>query len=166
MSKKIPNFVGRHLLMDVQCYTNNKISSRSLIYDFLEGLSRKLNMTLVYPPFVASFPFSNNELEKYYLEMRQKYGETKILLKMEELIERRRKDDAGVSGVSVWLESHATIHTWTTENFFSFDCYSCKEFKSSIVLKYIADIFDVEKGFGMDIVRTFDSKQVVKRIKL
>lgn len=163
----IPNFVGRHLLVDVQCFTANKIASRALIYDFLEGLSRKLDMTLVYPPFVASFPFSINELEKYYNELREKYGEdNKIIVRMDELIEKRRKDAAGVSGISVWLESHAAIHTWTEENFFSFDCYSCKEFKSGIVLNYIRDIFDVEKGYGMDIVRTFDAKQQIKRVTL
>ena len=164
---KVPNFVGRHLLVDVQCETSNRIASRPLIYDFLEGLSRKLDMTLVYPPFVASFPFSINELERYHLELRDKYGaDNKIISRMEQLIEKRRKNDAGVSGVSVWLESHAAIHTWTEENFFSFDCYSCKEFKSGIVLKYIKDIFDVEKGYGLDIVRTFDSKQHIKRVMI
>jgi S-adenosylmethionine decarboxylase len=164
---KIPNFVGRHLLIDVQCLTSNKIGSRTLIYDFLEGLSRKIGMTLVYPPFVASFPFSINELERYYLELKEAYGsDNKIIVRMEQLIEHRRKDAAGVSGISVWLESHAAIHTWTEENFFSFDCYSCKEFKPSVVLKYICDIFDVESGYGLDIVRTFDKKQVIERVTI
>ncbi|HSS66543.1 MAG TPA: S-adenosylmethionine decarboxylase, partial [Gammaproteobacteria bacterium] len=81
---------------------------------------------------------------------------------MEQLLNKRQTEDAGVSGVTVWLESHAAIHTWTDENFFSFDAYSCKDFEAETAVEYVLGFFDVESYNGLDIVRTIDAPQQVR----
>ena len=54
----------------------------------------------------------------------------------------------------MWLESHAAIHTWTEENFFSFDAYSCKDFDVEVAqTSFIADpvIGVVQDGLTLDV---------------
>ena len=64
-------FVGRHLLLDVQTSSPRGINETTVIYQMLEGLSKKLDMTLVYPPLVARFPFAANELERFVASLHE-----------------------------------------------------------------------------------------------
>ena len=58
-------FVGRHLLLDVQISTPRGISETAEICHLLEGLSMALDMTLLYQPLVARFPFAGSELSRF-----------------------------------------------------------------------------------------------------
>ena len=49
--------------------------------------------------------------------------------------------------------------SWTEENFFSFDAYSCKDFDPEKALDYVLQFFDVQSYNGLDIVRTIDAPQ-------
>lgn len=158
------HFVGRHLLLDVQTKSARGINEPSSIYTMLEGLSRILDMTLVYPPLVARFPFAANELSKFVQSLKDEGIQARTISTMESLLDRRNDRDAGISGVTVWLESHAAIHTWTEENFFSFDAYSCKEFDPDKAIAFILSHFDVSSFNGLDIVRTIDAPQQVRVI--
>jgi S-adenosylmethionine decarboxylase len=154
-------FVGRHLLLDVQTHTPRGINETSAIYNLLEGLSKVLHMTLVYPPIVARFPWANSELERFVSELKDEGIKAHTISKMESLIAARSDNLAGISGITVWLESHAAIHTWTEENFFSFDAYSCKNFDPDEALNYIFPHFDVASFNGLDIIRTINEPQKV-----
>jgi S-adenosylmethionine decarboxylase len=154
-------FVGRHLILDVLTNSTRGINEPSAIYNMLEGLSRVLGMTLVYPPIVARFPWASSELQKFVTELKEEGIRAKTIEKMDELIVRRNDNMAGVSGITVWLESHAAIHTWTEENFFSFDAYSCKNFNPEDALNYIMPHFDIASYNGLDIVRTINEPQRV-----
>ena len=81
---------------------------------------------------------------------------------MEQHLAKRQNEEAGISGVTVWLESHAAIHTWTEEKFFSFDAYSCKDFDPVKAVDYVLQFFDVQSYNGLDIVRTIDAPQQVR----
>jgi len=163
--KKEGNFVGRHLLLDVQVNTIKGIGETSYLYNVLEDLSRILDMTLVYPPIVARFPWASNELESFVASLENEKIRTATMDKMRELINIRNKEDAGISGICVWLESHAAIHTWTDEKFFSFDAYSCKEFDANTALEFLLSHFDVKAYNGLNIVRTINEPQKVEVIK-
>jgi S-adenosylmethionine decarboxylase len=164
-TEKKGNFVGRHLLLDVQLNNNRSISEVNTIYDILENLSGIMNMTLVYPPIVGRFPWAANELERYVKELENEDVQSKAVSRMKDLIQQRRTEDAGISGICIWLESHAAIHTWTQECFFSFDAYSCKDFDSQKALDFLLPHFDVESYNGLDIVRTINEPQKIKIIK-
>lgn len=159
-------FVGRHILMDVQTSTSRGINDTSVIYRMLEEISGVLDMTLVYPPLVAKFPFASNELSKFVKSLTDEGIQAHTVRTMQDLLSRRQNEDAGVSGVTVWLESHAAIHTWTEENFFSFDAYSCKDFDAVTGFEYVLKYFDVVSVNGLDIVRTIDAPQQVRTMSL
>ena len=155
-------FVGRHILLDVQTATPRGISEPTAIYHMLEGLSVAIDMTLVYPPLVARFPFAGNELSRFVESLKSEGIQANAVSAMEQLLAKRQNEEAGISGVTVWLESHAAIHTWTEENFFSFDAYSCKDFDPERAVDYVLQFFDVHSYNGLDIVRTIDAPQQVR----
>ncbi len=155
-------FVGRHLLLDVQTSTPRGINETTTIYNMLEGLSKAIDMTLVYPPLVARFPFAANEFSRFVQSLVEEGIQARTVKTMEQLLGKRQNEDAGISGITVWLESHAAIHTWTEENFFSIDAYSCKDFDAEKALDYVLSFFDVESYNGLDIIRTIDAPQQVR----
>ena len=160
--KASDKFVGRHLLLDVQTRSGRGINDTDTIYRMLEDLSSVLEMTLVYPPLVARFPFASSELSQFVKSLTEEGIQARTVATMQDLLEKRQTEDAGVSGVTVWLESHAAIHTWTEENFFSFDAYSCKDFDAETALEHVLRYFDVASYNGLDIVRTIDAPQRVR----
>ena len=155
-------FVGRHLLLDVQTSTPRGINETTTIHHLLEGLSIALEMTLVYPPLVARFPFAGSELSRFVESLRAEGIQANAVRAMEQHLAKRQNEEAGISGVTVWLESHAAIHTWTEESFFSFDAYSCKDFDPEKAVDYVLQYFDVQAYNGLDIVRTIDAPQQVR----
>ena len=155
-------FVGRHILLDVRTSTLRGISETTTIHHLLEGLSVALDMTLVYPPLVARFPFAGSELSRFVESLKAEGIQANAVNAMERHLAKRQNDEAGISGVTVWLESHAAIHTWTEESFFSFDAYSCKDFDPEKALDYVLRFFDVQSYNGLDIVRTIDAPQQVR----
>ena len=157
-------FVGRHLLLDVQTSTPRGITETTAVHHLLEGLSNALDMTLVYPPLVARFPFAANELSRFVESLKAEGIQANAVNAMEQLLARRQNEEAGISGMTVWLESHAAIHTWTEESFFSFDAYSCKDFDPEKALDYVLQFFDVQSYNGLDIVRTINAPQQVRVI--
>ncbi len=160
--KATDKFVGRHLLLDVQTRSLRGINDTSTIYKMLEDLSHVLNMTLVYPPLVARFPFASSELSQFVKSLTEEGIQARTVQTMQDLLARRHTEDSGVSGITVWLESHAAIHTWTEENFFSFDAYSCKDFDTQVALDHVLKYFDVASYNGLDVVRTIDAPQRVR----
>lgn len=158
------NFVGRHLILDAKVKEIRTISDVHYIYSFLEALSSVLRMTLVYPPIVARFPWASSELEKFTKELKAEGVNNGVIDKMDDLIAKRNSNLAGISGISVWLESHCAIHTWTEESFLSLDAYSCKDFDVPHALGFILKYFGVDNYNGIDIVRTLHEPQVITKL--
>ena len=146
-------FVGRHVMMDATVSDISRINAIQPIYDYMEEVAKKLDMTLVYPPIVARFPFAQSELEQFVKKLSEENVKSKTLQFMEETLRRRATDDSGVSGVSIWLESHCTIHTWPEENFFSLDAYSCKDFDPMVALELTVKWFNVDYASFVDVER-------------
>jgi len=158
-------FIGRHVLLDAQTSSTRGIDEINVIYQMLDGLSKVLDMTLVYPPIVARFPFSNSELEAFLKSLKSEGVATETIRTMDILLERRRQEASGISGIVVWLESHAAIHTWPEEYFFSFDAFSCKDFNTNKLIEYIVPFFDLEFYKGWDIVRTIKGPRIEKELR-
>ncbi len=146
-------FVGRHIMMDAVVSDIRPINTIQPIYDYMEELARKLDMTLVYPPIVARFPFAQSELEQFVKKLSEENVKSTTLKIMEETLKRRATEDSGISGVSIWLESHCTIHTWPEEKFFSLDAYSCKDFDPMVALELTVKWFKVEYASFVDVER-------------
>lgn len=81
-----------------------------------------------------------------------------------------KKEDWGISGVVIIAESHVSLHTFPEKQYLSCDVFSCKEFNSNIVQKYIKDIFRIEKteinllNRGLEFPRNINlTKNIVTR---
>ncbi|HVQ75647.1 MAG TPA: S-adenosylmethionine decarboxylase [Candidatus Binatia bacterium] len=159
-ASKADDFVGRHLIVDASTYTRRNLTSTDTVFALLEGLARNLDMTLLLPPIVCRYPFANDELATFCddieLELAQKVkdmaadGEKPIDLSlapvriMREFLRRRQLQESGVTGLSIWAESHAAIHTWDEDNYYAFDAFSCKDFRPKDALRLLLTHFDIE----------------------
>ena len=63
---------------------------------------------------------------------------------MREFLRRRQLEESGVTGVSIWAESHAAIHTWDEDNYYAFDAFSCRDFRPKDALRLLLTHFDIE----------------------
>lgn len=61
----------------------------------------------------------------------------------------------GITGVVGLETSHASVHIWTDRTF-RFDLYSCREFDTYDVIKFLGENFDLHSGCYMLIDRNSD----------
>ena len=156
---KKDDLVGRHLIIDASTFSKRNLTSTETMYSLFESLARNLDMTLVIPPIVCRFPFANDELSAFAEavqeelttkrdELRGQSIEVELELNavkiMNDFLWRRKMEESGVTGISVWAESHAAIHTWDADNYFAFDAFSCKDFYPRDAIRLLLNAFDVE----------------------
>jgi S-adenosylmethionine decarboxylase len=171
------DFVGRHLIVDASTYTRRNLSSTDTVFALFEALNRHLDMTAVLPPIVCRYPFANDEIAAFCddieaeLEAKQRAlvadGDHAIDLTlapvrlMREFLRRRQAEESGVTGVSIWAESHAAIHTWDEDNYYAFDAFSCRDFRPQDALRLLLTHFDVET---LNCVNLFRYQRSIPRV--
>ena len=153
------DFVGRHLIVDASTINRRNLTSTDTVFTLLEALARNLDMTLVLPPIVFRYPFANGELATFCddieVELTAKAKDIAASDRpvdlslapvriMREFLRRRQMEESGVTGVSIWAESHAAIHTWDEDNYYAFDAFSCKDFRLKDALRLLLSHFDTE----------------------
>jgi len=149
------DFVGRHLIVDASTYNRRNLTSTDTIFSLFESLARNLDMTLIIPPIVCRYPFANSELESFCddLERELKGSGLESIKAMRHHLAKRQAEDSGVTGVSVWAESHCAIHTWDADNYFAFDAFSCKDYKPKDALRLLLNHFDIETLNCINLIR-------------
>jgi S-adenosylmethionine decarboxylase len=154
------DFVGRHLIVDASTYTRRNLTSTDTAFALFEALNRNLDMTAVLPPIVCRYPFANDEIAAFCDDVETELeAKAAALAKaarkpvdlslapvrlMREFLRRRQAEESGVTGVSIWAESHAAIHTWDEDNYYAFDAFSCRDFHPKDALRLLLTHFDVE----------------------
>ena len=144
------DFVGRHLIVDASTYTRRNLSSTDTVFTLFEALNRSLDMTAVLPPIVCRYPFANDEIAAFCddieRELAAKAKDVSLtpVRMMRDFLRRRQMEESGVTGVSIWAESHAAIHTWDEDNYYAFDAFSCKDFRLKDALRLLLSHFDTE----------------------
>jgi S-adenosylmethionine decarboxylase len=153
------DFVGRHLIVDASTYNRRNLTSTDTIFSLFEALARNLDMTLIIPPIVCRYPFANSELESFCDELERELKNTEVqpdlatMKAMRHHLAKRQAEDSGVTGISVWAESHCAIHTWDADNYFAFDAFSCKDYKPKDALRLLLNHFDVETLNCINLIR-------------
>lgn len=56
---------------------------------------------------------------------------------MKDFLRRRQLEESGVTGVRIWAESHAAIHTGDEDNYYAFDAFSCPDFQPRDALRLL-----------------------------
>jgi S-adenosylmethionine decarboxylase len=156
---KRSDFVGRHLIIDASTSNRRNLTSTDTVFTLLEALARNLDMTLVLPPIVFRYPFANSEIATFCddieVELTAKAKDMAAANRpvdlslapvrvMREFLRKRQMEDSGVTGVSIWAESHAAIHTWDEDNYYAFDAFSCKDFRPKDALRLLLSHFDTD----------------------
>lgn len=157
---KKDDLVGRHLIVDASTYSRRNLTSTDTVFALFEALNQSLDMTAILPPIVCRYPFANDEIAAFCDAI-----ETELQVKareiasaagapidlslapvrvMREFLRRRQMEESGVTGVSIWAESHAAIHTWDEDNYYAFDAFSCKDFRLRDALRLLLAHFDIE----------------------
>ena len=161
------DFVGRHLIVDASTYTRRNLSSTDTAFALFEALNRNLDMTAVLPPIVCRYPFANDEIAAFCndveTELAAKAGGLSLapVRLMREFLRRRQLEESGVTGVSIWAESHAAIHTWDEDNYYAFDAFSCRDFQPKDALRLLLTHFDVET---LNCVNLFRFQRSIPRV--
>jgi S-adenosylmethionine decarboxylase len=167
MASSNDDFVGRHLIVDASTYTRRNLSSTDTVFALFEALNRNLDMTAVLPPIVCRYPFANDEITAFCNDVEAELARkakdvtlTPVRL-MREFLRRRQLEESGVTGVSIWAESHAAIHTWDEDNYYAFDAFSCRDFAPKDALRLLLTHFDVET---LNCVNLFRFQRSIPRV--
>ncbi len=87
-----------------------------LFHNFLEDLTKILDMRVIVPPSIVRVPVPSPAPE----------------------IET---GDHGLSGFLIWIESGAQIHSWPRDSLLTLDIYSCKRFEEEAAIGYFLYFF-------------------------
>lgn len=131
---------GRHLIIDgvLTRESIDIVSDRELMAKYLESITNITGMTLVIPPISMKFPFSG-ETNRLIKRLESEGTTSPIIEEFKQHIKHRDNDQGGVSAITVWLESHASLHSWPLDNYISIDLYSCKLFDIDPVILFTQD---------------------------
>lgn len=158
---------GRHLILDC-ILTDDSIpivSSIEKMAEYLEQVTKITGMTLVIPPISMKFPFSG-ETNRLIKQLEEEGTTSPIIEEFKQHIKHRDEDQGGVSAITVWLESHASLHSWPLDKYISIDLFSCKMFEYDEILDYTMDFMKIQTANIIVVDRNMDSPAQLKQFTL
>lgn len=140
------DFAGLHLIIDANFEETGKIvcSDREKMAEYLNQVTDLTGMTLVMPPMALKFPFAG-ETHRLIKNLDNSGVKSFVLDEFKEHIRKRDTEGQGVSALSMWLESHCALHSWTDCGYISLDLFSCKEYDYKSVLKFTKEYMSLTK---------------------
>lgn len=158
---------GRHLILD--CVLTDEsipiVSSTEKMADYLEEVTRITGMTLVIPPISMKFPFSG-ETNRLIKQLEEEGTTSPIIEEFKQHIKHRDEDQGGVSAITVWLESHASLHSWPLDKYISIDLFSCKMFEYEEILDYTMKYMRIKEANIIVVDRMMDSPATIKQFTM
>jgi len=158
---------GRHLILD--CVLTDEsipiVSSTEKMADYLEQVTKITGMTLVIPPISMKFPFSG-ETQRLIKRLEEEGTTSPIIEEFKQHIKHRDEDQGGVSAITVWLESHASLHSWPLDKYISIDLFSCKMFEYDEILKFTMDYMKLAEANIIVVDRMMDRPATVKQFTM
>ena len=156
---------GRHLIIDGVLSNRSKdiVSSVEMMSKYLEEVTKITGMTLVVPPIAMKFPFAGET--QRLIENLEKEGTTSPLIEeFKSHIKNRDTNQGGVSAITIWLESHASLHSWPEDNYISIDLYSCKIFEYDEIIAYTKDYMKLADANILVVDRMMNTKARVNQL--
>ena len=156
---------GRHLIIDGVLSNDSKdiVSSVEMMSKYLEEVTKITGMTLVVPPIAMKFPFAGET--QRLIENLEKEGTTSPLIEeFKSHIKNRDTNQGGVSAITIWLESHASLHSWPEDNYISIDLYSCKIFEYDEIIAYTKDYMKLADANILVVDRMMNTKAKVSQL--
>lgn len=158
---------GRHLILD--CVLTHEsipiVSSTEKMAEYLEKVTDITGMTLVIPPISMKFPFSC-ETQRLIKRLEEEGTTSPIIEEFKQHIKHRDEDQGGVSAITVWLESHASLHSWPLDKYISIDLFSCKMFEYQEILDFTKDFMKLQELNIIVVDRMMDAPAKVKQFTM
>ena len=149
---------GRHLIFD--CVLTEEsipiVSSTEKMGEYLEKVTEITGMTLVLPPISMKFPFSG-ECNRLIKELEKEGTTSPYIEEFKQHIKHRDEGQGGVSAITVWLESHASLHSWPLDKYISIDLFSCKTFDYEPIVEFTKDYMKLKEAHIIVIDRMMDA---------
>jgi len=137
---------GKHLMLDIIVQSGENLTNPEKGQKFLEDIVETIGMTMVLPPITVKFPHAISEMKRTLTTLRNEgLGDSKAATELAIDLEKRKKQEYGYSSFVMIAESHLSMHTFPELGYFSFDCYSCKDFDSSLVVSILHKNFSIRK---------------------
>lgn len=157
---------GRHIIIDAVLSEESKeiVSSVELMAAYLEEITKITGMTLVIPPISMKFPFAG-ETQKLIQRLEEEGTTSPIIEEFKQHIKHRDTEQGGVSAITVWLESHASLHSWPTDNYISIDLYSCKLFDYEPVISFTKSFMRLKELNTLIVDRKMNGPAEVTNLK-
>ena len=155
---------GRHLILDCQLTDQSIpiVSSVEKMAEYLEKVTEITGMTLVIPPISMKFPFSG-ETQRLIKRLEEEGTTSPIIEEFKQHIKHRDNDQGGVSAITVWLESHASLHSWPLDKYISIDLFSCKIFEYEPIIDFTMDFMKLHEANIIVVDRMMDGPAKVKQ---
>lgn len=135
---------GVHLMVDVCVSGSKQLTQPEPGVRMLEKIIEEIDMTMILPPVTVKFPHATCEMKRVIEDLESEgLGQSKTANSLREKLRERKNESYGYSTFAMIAESHLTIHTFPELKYFSFDCYSCKNFDTEKVMAVIHEFFDV-----------------------
>ena len=158
---------GRHLVLD--CTLTDEsipiVTSTEKMAEYLERVTEITGMTLVIPPISMKFPFSG-ETQRLIKRLEEEGTTSPIIEEFKQHIKHRDEDQGGVSAITVWLESHASLHSWPLDKYISIDLFSCKMFEYQEILDFTMEFMKLEDANVLVIDRMMDGPAQIKQFAM
>lgn len=158
---------GMHLVIDANFDEIGRIkcSNREYMAQYLEDITDVTGMTLVMPPFALKFPYAS-ETHRLIKLLDKENVQTPTFLEFKEHIKKRDTEGQGVSALSMWLESHCALHSWTDIDYISIDLFSCKCYDYKKVLKFTKEYMKLTKLHYTLIIRQLHAPAIIEQGEL
>ena len=88
-----------------------------------------------------------------------------VIEEFKQHIKQRDTEQGGVSAITVWLESHASLHSWPDDNYISIDLYSCKTFDYIPVLEFTKSFMKLSQLNTLVVDRKMNGPAEINRLK-
>lgn len=155
---------GRHVILDCVLSEDSIpiVSSTQLMTEYLEKITEITGMTLVIPPISMKFPFSG-ETNRLIQRLEEEGTTSPIIEEFKQHIKHRDNNQGGVSAITVWLESHASLHSWPLDHYISIDLFSCKMFEYDNILEFTKDFMKLKDMHCIIVDRNMDKPASIKQ---
>jgi len=130
-----PSLAGRHLIIDLVTNDIDLLNNTSHAEEFSYKVTEITGMQLVIPVITMKFPF-NSELHQFTKKLKNEGTTSPVIKQYTDYVERKERDDTGVSSLGLWNTSHLSTHSWTECSYISIDLYSCLDFEIEPVLEF------------------------------
>lgn len=155
---------GRHLIFD--CILTDEsieiVSSTEKMREYLEKVTEITGMTLVMPPISMKFPFSG-ECNRLIKELEKEGTTSPYIEEFKQHIKHRDNNQGGVSAITVWVESHASLHSWPLDKYISIDLFSCKMFEYEPIIEFTREFMKIKESNIIVVDRMMDAPAKIKQ---